>query len=65
MEPLVIGYDPERGNPRFFNSAIIATAVSEPEANERGSSLIGGGTHFSLKRKGLWSKAKGIVVMRV
>ena len=37
--------------------------MSEPKANEWGSSLIGR-THFSLKRKGLWSKARGIVVMR-
>ena len=39
-------------------------AVSEPEKNERGSSLIGRRTHFSSKRKGLWSKAQETVVMR-
>ena len=45
---------------------VIAAAVSEPEANERGSSssLIEKITHFSSKRKGFWSKAQGIVVMR-
>ena len=41
----------------------VAAAVSEPEANERGSSLIGR-THFSSKRKRFWSKAQGILVMR-
>ena len=42
---------------------IVAAAVSETEVNERGSSLIER-THFSAKRKGLWSKAQGTVVMR-
>ena len=41
-----------------------STAVSELEANERGSKLIGRRTYFTSKCKGLWSKAKGIVVMR-
>ena len=43
---------------------IVAAAVSESEVNERGSSLIKRRTHFSSKRKGLWSKAQGTVVMR-
>ena len=57
---------------------IIAAAASEPEANERGSSLIGKRTTllcfwglqslFFTKCKELWSvarsKAQGIVVMR-
>ena len=37
----------------------IAVAVSEPEANERGSSLIERRTHFSSN-----SKAQATVVMR-
>ena len=47
-----------------FPKWAIAAALSEPEANERGSSLIGRRTHFSSKRKGLWSKAQGIMTMR-
>ena len=57
---------------------IIAAAASEPEANERGSSLISRGllyrglqSLFLTKRKELWlcakdaqSYARGIVVMR-
>ena len=43
---------------------LIAAAVSKPGVNERGSCLIGRRTHFSSKRKGLWPKAQGIVVMR-
>ena len=38
--------------------------MSDPEANERGSSLIGRRTHYSSKGKGLRSKEQGIVVMR-
>ena len=33
---------------------LIAAAVSEPEANERGSSLIGKKSPFLAKRKELW-----------
>ena len=42
------------------NGALIAAAVSEPEANERGSSLIGKKSHYRdieslfAKRKELW-----------
>ena len=40
-------------------NVVITATVSEPEANERASYPIG----ISSKRKGLWSKAQGIVVM--
>ena len=46
----------------YFGSVLIAAAVSEPEASERGSSLIGVSQYskgaknlISFKRKALWS----------
>ena len=43
---------------------IIAAAVSEPEASEQGSSLIGRKTQFSSKRKELYLCANGEIKMR-
>ena len=61
--------------PRFLHlqliCAIIAAAASEPEANERGSSLIGRRLHyrgsqslFLTKHKELWLCANGRFRMR-
>ena len=43
---------------------LIAAAVSEPEANERGSSLIGKKSPFLAKRKELWLCANETFRMR-
>ena len=55
----------------MFFVYIIAAAVSEPEANERGSSLIGKKSHyrgiesiFLAKRKELWLCANETFRMR-
>ena len=48
----------------YQDMKVIAAAVTDPEVNERGSSLIRRRTYFSSKRKNLWSKAQGVVVMR-
>ena len=55
----------------FFRNAVIAAAASEPEANERGSSLINRRLHyrglqslFLTKRKELWLCANGRFRMR-
>ena len=52
-------------------NSVIAAAASEPEANERGSSLISKRLHyrglqslFLTKRKGLWLCASGRFRMR-
>ena len=53
------------------NLLVIAAAASEPEANERGSSLISRGllyrglqSLFLTKRKELWLCANGCAVVR-
>ena len=55
----------------FVECTIIAAAASEPEANERGSSLISRRLHyrglqslFLTKRKGLWLCANESFSMR-
>ena len=55
----------------FNDSTVIAAAASEPEANERGSSLISRGllyrglqSLFLTKRKELWLCANGCAVVR-
>ena len=55
----------------FVENPIVATAVSEPEANERGSSLIGKKSHcrgiqslFLAKRRELWLCANETFMMR-
>ena len=42
----------------LYLQCLVTAAVSEPEASERGHSLIGRRT-LSWKRNGLWSKAHG------
>ena len=47
---------------RQIHFDIITAAVSEPNANERGGSLIGRSgrrTHFSSKRKGFYGLLRG------
>ena len=55
----------------MYKNLIIPAAASEPEANERGSSLISRRLHyrglqslFLTKRKGLWLCASGRFSMR-
>ena len=61
----------EQKLPETCNSVIVAAAASEPEANERGSSLISRRLHyrglqslFLTKRKELWLCANGRFRMR-
>ena len=42
----------------YQDMKVIAAAVTNPEVNERGSSLIRRRTYFSSKRKNLWSRRK-------
>ena len=56
---------------RMYKNLIIPAAASEPEANERGSSLISRRLHcrglqslFVTKHKGLWLCASGRFRMR-
>ena len=56
---------------KIVENIVIAAAASEPEANERGSSLISRRLHyrglqslFLTKRKGLWLCANGSFRMR-
>ena len=56
---------------KIVENIVIAAAASEPEANERGSSLISRRLHyrgfqslFLTKRKGLWLCANGRFRMR-
>ena len=67
--PLSMFYCANEG--KMFKNLIIAAAASEPEANERGSSLISRRLHyrglqslFLTKRKELWLCASGRFRMR-